>query len=384
MTFAYVQGANNGGGAGPTQTLAYTSNNTVGNLLVCAVRLSSTGNTITVTDSQGNGGWTQAAAQGQTTDVHTNYLWYCANCKAGANTITVTEAGGATSNIDILIAEYSGVATVTPILDKTASAQTNGSATFSSGNTATTTNPTELLIGSATSSSGNSGLPTANTFGSSVSATGRLGSPGGGVKLFLFDGVTTATGAYAASATWSASGNGTSIIATFLPPGVALTGQAVTSGKGSVSPAATANPTGLTVTSGQGAPVAAISVPLTGLAIVSAQGTLKTNLIIAGLGITSGQGVTIPGSSIPMSGLTIVSAYGTMKGTAQQRTNLPSAPPTVRSVNMQALCYEVDGPVRAYPIYQFSRGRVFIKRPYENPAAGEVPGSSSSGGGPGL
>ena len=65
-------------------------------------------------------------------------------------------------------------------------------------------------------------------------------------------------------------------------------------------------------------------------------------------------------------------------------TNIPTAPPTKRTVSMQALCYEVAGPLQPYPLYQFSRGRTFWKRPYENPFAGLIPGQSSAGGGPGL
>lgn len=69
---------------------------------------------------------------------------------------------------------------------------------------------------------------------------------------------------------------------------------------------------------------------------------------------------------------------------ANYGTNIPTAPPVKRQVNMLALSYEVAGPLQPYPIYQFSRGRTFWKRPYENPFAGLIAGQSSSGGGPGL
>ena len=47
--------------------------------------------------------------------------------------------------------------------------------------------------------------------------------------------------------------------------------------------------------------------------------------------------------------------------------HIPTAPPTIRKVQIRALVYELDGPARPYPVYQFSRGVVKIELPNHNP-----------------
>jgi hypothetical protein len=380
--FSFVQSAH-GGSSLNAPTLAYASNNTAGNLLILAARLSSTGQTLAITDSQSNT-WTQAATQVQTTDGHTAYLWYAANCAGGANTVTITQSGSGTNSNNYVIAEYSGAAAASP-LDKTASAQTNTTAVSTSGNTATTSGPSELMIGVATASGSNNGALTPITLGGIAGTQRDQALTLAGFKIALMDAVTTAAGAVGLSATWGTTTyNVTGIIATFQPAGTPLTGQVVTTGKGFPVASPAGIPTGQAITSGYGSFALSIGVLNTGQQIVSAQGAMFAGSL-TGLRVTSGNpGVCIPGVAVSVPGLLIVSGVGVLGNQAAQRVSLPTAPPTTRSVNMQALCYEVAGPVPPYPIYQFSRGRVFIKRPYQNDAAGEVAGANSSGGGPGL
>jgi len=385
VTIAFVQSAEATAGTSVTSlTCAYSSNNGSGNLLLCGVRIGgNTAATITYSDTKSNS-WSAVTTQGQTTDGHEAGMGYAPNSAAGANTVTASQNGTA-SSLYMLIAEYSGLATSAP-LDKYASAQANGVTTTTSGATGTTTNSTELLFAISTNSNTNTTAATANSFGtgSGTATIRQYASASNSYKLLAWDATTTSTGAYNASVTWPTSGNNTAIIATFLPPGVALTGQGITSAQGSFTKTAAIAMSQENATLAQGSLALTISVPLTGLQITSAQGTLATALILQHLVATFAQGSMSPGSGVTMGGLSISSAQGAFKVTAIQRTNLPTAPPTTRTINMQALSYEVDGPVRPYPIYQFSRGRTFIKRPYENPAAGEVQGATSSGGGPGL
>ena len=94
-------------------TNAFPSNNTAGSLLVCCFRGDPTG---TVSDSQHNS-WSLAVSQPSDGGVRGFRLWYAPNATAGANTVTVSNSGALFVNS--VIAEYSGVATSSPL------AQTN-------------------------------------------------------------------------------------------------------------------------------------------------------------------------------------------------------------------------------------------------------------------
>lgn len=97
-----------------TGSLAYTSNNTAGNLLVAYYMgtIGAFGNT--VADTQSNANWTLGAKsnQGFGNDIE---VWYCWNCAAGANTVNGTGIG---ANVNIYIEEWSGVkSSADPLLD---------------------------------------------------------------------------------------------------------------------------------------------------------------------------------------------------------------------------------------------------------------------------
>ena|ERR1700676_5092070 len=133
MSIAFVQGNNNTGQSGTTVPLAFTSNNTVGSLLILTVR--GTLDATSITDSAGNSSWTQVD------HLQNNEwcsLWFNPNCLAGANTVTAHFASSA-SSVYLAVGEYSGVATVSPL-------DTHG---ITSGNSATATAPSVAALAGA-------------------------------------------------------------------------------------------------------------------------------------------------------------------------------------------------------------------------------------------
>lgn len=103
-------------------SLAFTSNNTAGNLLVAYYMGTIGAFSNSVSDTQSNANWTLGAKSnlGFGNDIE---IWYCWNCNAGANTVSGTGIG---SNVNFYIEEWSGVkSSADPLLD---SDNTSGSA----------------------------------------------------------------------------------------------------------------------------------------------------------------------------------------------------------------------------------------------------------------
>lgn len=95
-------------------SLAYTSNNTAGNLLVAYYMGTIGAFTNAVSDTNSNPNWRLAAKSniGFGNDME---IWFNWNCNAGANTVNGTGIG---SNVNIYIEEWSGVKTsADPFLD---------------------------------------------------------------------------------------------------------------------------------------------------------------------------------------------------------------------------------------------------------------------------
>ena len=147
VTPTFVQSRANEVTTGSTNSLAFSSANTAGNLIVVYVLWSNTG-AVSLSDSRGN---SYASATGRTTwgSNGSAQVFYAKNVAAGANTVTATFATAINSFGDIYIHEYSGVDKVDPV-DVTKSATGTGSA-MSSGSVATT-NATDLLFAAAGSS----------------------------------------------------------------------------------------------------------------------------------------------------------------------------------------------------------------------------------------
>lgn len=105
-----VQKAGFATAAATTINQAFSSNNTLGNLLVANVA-SFAYDVTNVTDSQGNT-WKQAG-----TATANSSIWYAQNCKAGANTVTLNKSSTGTGFL--AIAEYSGYAQSGVVLTQT-------------------------------------------------------------------------------------------------------------------------------------------------------------------------------------------------------------------------------------------------------------------------
>src|ERR1700682_4828247 len=213
-----------GSGVGSV-SVTFPTGNTVGNLIIAFVRMSSTGQSVTVTDSVGNA-YVDAVAQVQTMDGHQVHIFYAKNIVGGANTVKATFS--ATNNHPWLaIYEYRGLSTTNP-LDQTASAQ-GSSATPNSGATATTVSANELLFAAIGLPSRYTGTVTAGsgyTMLQQDTNTSRAGNEAVAV---------TSTGAYAATFNVSPSTNRTAVLATFKPASVpVLTSLAVTPANPSV------------------------------------------------------------------------------------------------------------------------------------------------------
>ena len=222
---------------------AFPNGNTAGNLIIAFVRMSSTSQTVTLSDSLGNA-YAKAVSQTHTTDGHQIHVFYAANIRGGANTVTAAFSG-TNSHPWLAVYEYQGLSTTSP-LDKTASTQGSG-ASVNSGPTATTATANQLVFAGT-------GLPASWTAqltagsGYTVLQHNCSGATSPGAN----EGQTTsATSSYSGTFTLSASASWTAAVATFkavdstppAPPPVISTGS-LASGTAGASYSATLTATG--------------------------------------------------------------------------------------------------------------------------------------------
>ncbi|HTV13983.1 MAG TPA: Ig domain-containing protein [Acidobacteriaceae bacterium] len=155
MAIDFVQSNSNNGNDVASVAVAFTSANTAANtIVVCAGAWSGgTVGSLSVTDTQGN---TYTLIQTDNSDYanqSTVSVWYAANIKAGANTVTVSGATG--SAIDVIVAEYSGPATSGP-LSASSVAVAVGSTVSAAAVTPTSGNEAFLLYGYDQTNAGDS------------------------------------------------------------------------------------------------------------------------------------------------------------------------------------------------------------------------------------
>jgi hypothetical protein len=183
----------------------FPSANAAGNLIIAFVRMSSTWQTVSLTDTAGNT-YTEAVSQVQAVDDHQVHISYAKNIAGGANAVTA-QFSAANNHPWIALYEYSGLNTTAP-LDQTAHAQGSGS-TASTGATAATTNSNELVFAAT-------GLP--------ASYTGTVLAGGGYVLMQQDTGTaraaneasaTSSTGSVAGVFSLSAATSWTAVVATF-------------------------------------------------------------------------------------------------------------------------------------------------------------------------
>lgn len=137
MSISLVQAVGNG-----STSLAYSSTNTAGNLLIAVARGSTS---VSFSDSQSNN-WQQAS--GINNVGKGVVIWYAANCKSGANTVTLTGA----SAEGFAIAEFSGLAIIN-VVDQINSS--TGVINPYAAGAVTITDADELLIGAVSNETAN-------------------------------------------------------------------------------------------------------------------------------------------------------------------------------------------------------------------------------------
>lgn len=207
---ALVQSASSPGRAVTSLSVSFPSANAPGNLIVVFMRMSSTTQTATVSDSAGNT-YTQVVSIAQTSDGHQAKIFYAPNSKAGGNTVTVSFS--ATNNYPFLsIFEYSGLDRASP-LDQVASAQASSAAPTAT--TAATTSANELVF-AGVGLAANSGTDLTPTPGAGFTIREKSIAPSGVAQGATEDEVVSATGAQTASMTFGVGANWSMVVATFI------------------------------------------------------------------------------------------------------------------------------------------------------------------------
>lgn len=210
MAYALVQSTTVFRSGLSNSSLAFASNLTAGNL---AVMTASAWNQQVNTCSWAAGGSTAPSEAFQVGEGDANdfaYIFYSANTVAGAHTAQFNTTGGV--DCSLVVAEFSGIATTTP-LDQTTTNKSAGSTSISSGTTATLAQAGELVCGQAWH---------ATASGDSVTATGTLTATphqqldNSGSQAFTFShGRATTTSGVAATWTISTSREWKAGVATF-------------------------------------------------------------------------------------------------------------------------------------------------------------------------
>jgi chitodextrinase len=223
---AYVQGVSTTlTTATSSITATFNSAQTSGDLNVVVVDVAQGISISSVTDHSGN---TYHLAYGPTNDgggTGSQSIYYAANiaaASAGVNTVTVTFSGSSADGGGLRAAEYSGLATVSP-LDVAGGSVCSGTTNLCSSGSVTTTNAADLLVG----------VNEANATGPGSGYTERLDSAS--YNLIIEDEAVTTAGSYSASVYVSPDGPYVTQIVAFK----------VASGGDTTPPTA---PTGLTAT----------------------------------------------------------------------------------------------------------------------------------------
>jgi hypothetical protein len=107
--------SNAAGGAGVgSLSVGFPSNNSNGNLIIVFVRMSTTYESVAVSDTAGNN-YAAAVSQAQNADGHQVFLFYAANINGGANSVTATFSSS-NNHPWLSIYEYSGLSQINPLV----------------------------------------------------------------------------------------------------------------------------------------------------------------------------------------------------------------------------------------------------------------------------
>lgn len=167
---------------------------TAGNIIVVGLLMGNTTATASISNSNGGNTWATALGPADFSTVRRSYQFYAVNCVGGTYTITATRSSG-TSNMGLVVAEYSGIATSSP-LDQTSSGGTT-STSLSVTPDVTTTQADEVLVGT--------GGAITNTLTYTAGTDYTLRHADTGIRMALEDRIVSATGTYDSPMTISAS-----------------------------------------------------------------------------------------------------------------------------------------------------------------------------------
>lgn len=160
-TRGLVQSGNTAGSGAPTRTIPFASNNEAGNLLVVTGRAGATAINLAVSDSQGN---TWTILQSDAISAALQFIVaYAPNCKAGANTITISSGAGNFTTCSMIAAEFTGVRATSPV-DVSSTLATASASSTVTANSITTTQSDLVLLCVANETTGNPGYTPAGGF----------------------------------------------------------------------------------------------------------------------------------------------------------------------------------------------------------------------------
>lgn len=148
-TPTYVQGRANEATSGTTNSVAFSTANAAGNLIV-AYAIWDNAATATVTDTRANTYTPIGTPTRWNGGLWSSQLFYAKNIGAGANTVRVTLSSAVTSWSVLYVHEYSGIDRTAPL--DVAGAGIGTSAAMDSG-ARTTTNANDLIVGAGASDS---------------------------------------------------------------------------------------------------------------------------------------------------------------------------------------------------------------------------------------
>ncbi len=301
-----VQSASAAGSGVSILSQSFPTANTAGNLIIAFVRMSTTSQTVQVSDTAGNV-YQEAVEQAQSLDGHQTHIFYAANITSSVNTVTASFSA-VNNHPWLAIYEYSGLDRVAP-LDKTAHAE-GASSLANSGVAQSTSSSPELIFGGV-------GLPASST--QTVTADSgftllQQDAPPDNSRAANEQMIVNTTGSYASSFTLSGVANWTAVLATFLPPAPAhaqLTPSPATVDFGSI-------------TSGSSSTQ---SITVTNVGTASAS---ITQLTASGMGFAVG-GLNVPYNLAPNASATFQVTFGpnsagTYSGTAALVSDAANSP----------------------------------------------------------
>jgi hypothetical protein len=199
----------NGGGYVNSYSKAFTSNITGGDLLVMSLTLGSADTVGSIVDNNTNT-WTLATSSISAGNRQT-LIYYVANAHSGATTVTFTAGAGQYPDSALIMREYSGIATASPLDQVTSGADSAGATLHTSAASGATTVNNELVVVAGGVSNNTPTYSAGTGYGNAASQSGfDLYTSG-----FMEDAYITSTGSQTGTFNTVSSVQGQTSVATF-------------------------------------------------------------------------------------------------------------------------------------------------------------------------